>query len=53
MAYISLGGGQYERVIRELLVVLRYRVQLYKSVNNQWLIKCTVRHCIFVTIIHG
>ncbi|GMR53791.1 hypothetical protein PMAYCL1PPCAC_23986 [Pristionchus mayeri] len=39
--YISLGGGQYERVIRELLVVLRYRVQLYKSVNNTWTLKCT------------
>ncbi|GMT00757.1 hypothetical protein PENTCL1PPCAC_22931 [Pristionchus entomophagus] len=39
--YISMGGGQYERVIRELLIVLRYRVQLYKAVNNTWELKCT------------
>ncbi|GMT28705.1 hypothetical protein PFISCL1PPCAC_20002, partial [Pristionchus fissidentatus] len=38
--YISLGVGQYERVIRELLVVFRYRVQLYSlQGRNTWELK--------------
>ena len=42
MQYISLGLNQYKRVVRELIMFLRYRVELYALQEGQWKLKAKV-----------
>uniref|UniRef100_A0A1I7XR64 DNA_MISMATCH_REPAIR_2 domain-containing protein n=1 Tax=Heterorhabditis bacteriophora TaxID=37862 RepID=A0A1I7XR64_HETBA len=37
--YLTLNTGQYQRVVRELLMLLRYRVELYELVDEKWNVK--------------
>ncbi|CAI4229897.1 unnamed protein product [Auanema sp. JU1783] len=34
--YLTMNNGQYKKVVRELLLLLRYRVELYAAENNEW-----------------
>lgn len=41
--YVSLGSGQFERVLKDLLISLRYRVQLFVAGDNGWRVKSQLR----------
>lgn len=36
MKYISVNRGQYEKVVRETIVLLRCSVELYSSEQGEW-----------------
>lgn len=49
LTYFRMNGNRYRRALRELLVVLRYRVELYSAVNDEWILKAKVSGCAEMT----
>ncbi|VDK77421.1 unnamed protein product [Cylicostephanus goldi] len=39
LQYLTMNHGQYQRTVRELLMFLRYRVELYTLDRDQWVLK--------------
>ncbi|VDO22579.1 unnamed protein product [Haemonchus placei] len=43
LQYLTMNYGQYQRTVRELLMFMRYRIELYGLESDQWTIKAKVR----------
>nr|CDJ85425.1 DNA mismatch repair protein MutS domain containing protein [Haemonchus contortus] len=39
LQYLTMNYGQYQRTVRELLMFMRYRIELYGLESDQWTIK--------------
>ncbi|KAK6730879.1 hypothetical protein RB195_007382 [Necator americanus] len=39
LQYLTMNHGQYQRTVRELLMFLRYRIELYGLEQDQWILK--------------
>ncbi|VDL75278.1 unnamed protein product [Nippostrongylus brasiliensis] len=37
--YLTMNNGQYQRTVRELLMFMRYRIELYGLEGDQWIVK--------------
>ncbi|KJH45410.1 hypothetical protein DICVIV_08534 [Dictyocaulus viviparus] len=42
LQYITMNNGQYQRTVRELLMFMRYRIELYKLEDDKWEMKAKV-----------
>ncbi|PIO76815.1 MutS domain V protein [Teladorsagia circumcincta] len=39
LQYLTMSHGQYQRTVRELLMFMRYRIELYGLESDQWAVK--------------
>ncbi|KIH68339.1 hypothetical protein ANCDUO_01328 [Ancylostoma duodenale] len=42
LQYLTMNNGQYQRTVRELLMFMRYRIELYALEREEWTLKAKV-----------